>query len=53
MVNRNDDLMLGFTEVDTPARISVLGKLNVTTREHGELLIPTGPLIEQGLINHK
>ena len=52
-VNRNYDLVLGFTSTDTAAVMNTKGKIIIETETQGELIIPCGPLVPQGLINYK
>lgn len=52
-VNRNYDIMLGFSNVNTAHEMNILGYITVVTESFGELIIPCGPMVPHGLINFK
>ena len=52
-VNRNLDLVLGFKAAETAQNLSDQGEITVDTEMLGELVLPCGPLIPHGVINHK
>jgi len=52
-VNRYYDMMLGFANANTANNMNTTGYITVETHSFGELIIPCGPLVPHGLINHK